>query len=103
MRLIYIATLSLAVAACVSTPPIEQRWLAACETRAATLRSLNALRQAGALSADATEDVISLVVATTGICSGDTPPETPEAVAQLESNILKLINIRGNADVEPRT
>jgi hypothetical protein len=100
MRLIYILTLSLAVAACVSTPHRE-RWLAACETRAATVRSLTTLRQAGQLSPDTTKDVTGLVLMTRGICTGETPPTTSEALMLLESNIMQLVKIEGAAHVQP--
>lgn len=90
-----IAVLLLLSAAACATTPSRDRWLAACETRAATVRSLTVIRNAGELSADATSRVTDLVRSTQGLCSGDQPPATKAALDRLEANILQLVIIKG--------
>lgn len=100
MRLICILTLSLAVAACANPLPAHDRWLALCDVRASTIRSLTTLQQGRELSDDTTERVTTLVLATAGQCAGDGPPSTTAALQRLETNILQLVTIKGAADAK---
>lgn len=100
MKKFSILLLALLASACATTPS-RDRWLAACETRAATVRSLTVLQNAGELSADASSRVTDLVRSTQGICSGDQPPATSAALDRLEANILKLVIIKGQSNGKP--